>query len=208
MATALAPATAYGGGATATNSKDGFNQVPQKSGALTAWVDSTWLAAAKLYQQHPDVKLDIVTYDGDANGSNYLQTKVQLFNRTGKGRPDAVFSSQNNEVSWAVDAGFAAPLNKGSYRWGALEKFASGANGVCTVDGRVYCLRHDPDGRLLEVRDLPPHPSSKPAPSPNTPSWRCATRHARTTGGSGTCTTTATGNRPSPKPRRPSTAAC
>ncbi|MFF8002679.1 hypothetical protein [Streptomyces sp. NPDC007917] len=25
------------------------------------------------------------TYDGDANGSNYLQTKVQPFNRTRKG---------------------------------------------------------------------------------------------------------------------------
>ncbi|MGW7238335.1 ABC transporter substrate-binding protein [Streptomyces sp. NPDC054804] len=144
VATVVATATACGGGATATNSKDGFNQVSQKSGALTVWVDATRLAAAKLYQKlHPDVKLDIVTYDGDANGSNYLQTKVQLFNRTGKGWPDVVFSSQNNEVTWAVDANFAAPLNKGLVPVGTLGKFAKGANDVCTVNGTVYCLRND-----------------------------------------------------------------
>lgn len=144
VATVLTTATACGGGTTSTNSKDGFNQVPQKSGTLTVWVDSTRLAAAKLYQkQNPDVKLNIVTYDGDANGSNYLQTKVQLFNRTGKGWPDVVFSSQNNEVTWAADANFAAPLNKGLVPAGTLGKFAEGANDVCTVGGTVYCLRND-----------------------------------------------------------------
>ena len=144
VATVLATATACGGGTTSTNSKDGFNQVPQKSGALTVWVDSTRLAAAKLYQkQNPNVKLNIVTYDGDANGSNYLQTKVQLFNRTGKGWPDVVFSSQNNEVTWAADAHFAAPLNKGLVPAETLGRFAEGANDVCTVGGKVYCLRND-----------------------------------------------------------------
>ncbi|WP_405970562.1 ABC transporter substrate-binding protein [Streptomyces sp. NBC_00988] len=137
-------ATACGGGGTSTTSKDGFNQVPQKDGALTVWVDSTRLAAAKLYQkQHPNVKMNIVSYDGDANGSNYLQTKVQLFNRTGKGWPDVVFSSQNNEVTWAVDANFVAPLNKGLIPEATLGNFAKGANNVCTVNGTLYCLRND-----------------------------------------------------------------
>ncbi|MCX4594757.1 extracellular solute-binding protein [Streptomyces sp. NBC_01549] len=143
-ATAALTLTACGGGATGTTTKDGFGQAPQKDGALTVWVDATRVEAAKLYQkQHPDVKLDIVTYDGDANGSNYLQTKVQLFNRTGKGWPDVVFSSQNNEATWAVDAGFAAPLNKGLIPSASLGKFASGANDVCTVGGTLYCLRND-----------------------------------------------------------------
>ncbi|MFD8864384.1 ABC transporter substrate-binding protein [Streptomyces sp. NPDC059590] len=133
-----------GGGAVGTTTKDGFAQVPQKDGALTVWVDATRLDSAKLYQKlHPDVKLDIVTYDGNANGSNYLQTKVQLFNRTRKGWPDVVFSSQNNEVTWAVDAGFAAPLNKGLIPPATLGRFAEGANDVCTVSGTVYCLRND-----------------------------------------------------------------
>ncbi len=87
----------------------------QTDGTLTVWVDSARLAAAKLYQkQHPAVKMDIVTYDGDANGSNYLRTKVSLFNRTRKGWPDVVFSSQNNETSWAVRRGLHRPAEQGT----------------------------------------------------------------------------------------------
>lgn len=143
-ATVLLTVTACGGGTAGKTTKDGFAQVPQKDGALTVWVDATRMEAAKLYQQqHPDVKLDIVTYDGNANGSNYLQTKVQLFNRTKKGWPDVVFSSQNNEATWAVDAGFAAPLNKGLIPESTLADFSAGANDVCTVNGTVYCLRND-----------------------------------------------------------------
>ncbi|WP_405530355.1 extracellular solute-binding protein [Streptomyces canus] len=143
-ATVLLTVTACGGGTADKTTKDGFAQAPQKDGALTVWVDATRMDAAKLYQKlHPEVKLDIVSYDGDANGSNYLQTKVQLFNRTGKGWPDVVFSSQNNEAGWAVEAGFAAPLNKGLVDSGTLGKFAKGANDVCTVDGTLYCLRND-----------------------------------------------------------------
>ncbi len=89
--------SASGGGA-----KDGFTQAAQASGALTVWVDSTRVPAAQAYAKaHPNVKLNIVTYDGDANGSNSLQTKVDLYDRTGNGWPDVVFSAENNEVSWA-----------------------------------------------------------------------------------------------------------
>ncbi|MFI7300447.1 ABC transporter substrate-binding protein [Streptomyces sp. NPDC050121] len=145
VATVLLTVTACGGGSgTGTTTKDGFAQAPQKDGALTVWVDATRMDAAKLYQKlHPDAKLDIVSYDGDANGSNYLQTKVQLFNRTGKGWPDVVFSSQNNEVTWAVDAGFAAPLDKGLMPAIILAQFAKGANDVCKVNDTLYCLRND-----------------------------------------------------------------
>ncbi|GAA1941525.1 ABC transporter substrate-binding protein [Kitasatospora viridis] len=140
----LASVTACGGGSGGGKVADGFTQAPQGGGKLTVWVDSTRLAAAQLYQkEHPAVKLDIVTYDGDANGSNYLQTKVSLFNRTGSGWPDVVFSSQNNEATWAVSAGFAAPLDKGLVDPGVLSGFAPGANTPCTVDGTVYCLRND-----------------------------------------------------------------
>ncbi|MFF2078215.1 ABC transporter substrate-binding protein [Kitasatospora sp. NPDC058162] len=132
------------GGSSGKTTKDGFAQAAQSDGTLTVWVDATRVAAAKQYQAlHPEVKLDIVSYDGDANGSNYLQTKVQLFNRTGKGWPDVVFSSQNNEATWAVDAGFAAPLDKGLVPADTLNGFAKGANDVCTVNGTVYCLRND-----------------------------------------------------------------
>jgi multiple sugar transport system substrate-binding protein len=138
----LTVTAACGGGG--THGSGGFHPVKQTAGTLTVWVDSTRLPAAKLYQrQHPEVKMDIVTYDGDANGSNYLRTKVSLFNRTRKGWPDVVFSSQNNEATWAVQDGFAAPLNKGRIPASTLSGWAKGANAPCTVDGTLYCLRND-----------------------------------------------------------------
>ncbi|MEY9931458.1 ABC-type glycerol-3-phosphate transport system substrate-binding protein [Catenulispora sp. GP43] len=126
----------------------------QTGGTLTVWVDSTRLAAAQLYQKdHPEVKMDIVTYDGDANGSNYLQTKVSLFNRTGSGWPDVVFSAENNEVTWAVRAGFAAPLDKGLIPRATLDGWATNANAPCTVDGTLYCLRNDLSQTVLWYND-------------------------------------------------------
>ncbi|SDM81362.1 ABC transporter substrate-binding protein [Actinacidiphila guanduensis] len=140
----LATLAACGGGTSTGGGSQGFSPVKQTGGKLTVWVDSSRLAAAKLYQkENPSVKMDIVTYDGDANGSNYLRTKVSLFNRTRKGWPDVVFSSQNNETSWAVQAGFTAPLNKGLIPSSTLAGWAKGANDPCTVDGTVYCLRND-----------------------------------------------------------------
>jgi ABC-type glycerol-3-phosphate transport system substrate-binding protein len=148
LAAVVAVAIAACGGGSSSSSgspmKDGFSQAPQKSGALTVWVDSTRVPAAQAYQKaHPNVKLHIVTYDGDANGTNSLQTKVDLFNRTGSGWPDVVFSTQQNETTWAVSAGFTAPLNEGLIPQSTLSNFATGSLGVCTVSGKVYCLRND-----------------------------------------------------------------
>ena len=141
-----AAVSACGGGSSGSGSstKDGFTQVSQSAGPLTVWVDSTRVPAAQAYQKaHPNIKLNVVTYDGDANGSNTLQTKVELFDRTGKGWPDVVFSAENNEVSWAVSAGFTAPLNMGLIPSSTLSNFAGGALDPCTVGGKVYCLRND-----------------------------------------------------------------
>ncbi|NUP46536.1 MAG: extracellular solute-binding protein [Catenulispora sp.] len=131
-----------------------FKTADQTGGTLTVWVDSTRLAAAQLYQKNnPSVKMNIVTYDGDANGSNYLQTKVNLFNRSGNGWPDVVFSTQNNETTWAVQAGFTAPLNKGLIPQATLDGWATGANTPCTVDGTIYCLRNDLSQTVLWYND-------------------------------------------------------
>ncbi|WP_055587704.1 ABC transporter substrate-binding protein [Streptacidiphilus griseoplanus] len=144
LALVTVAACGSGGGGTGGGSRDAFHPVKQTGGALTVWVDSSRMPAAKLYQQqHPSVKLNIVSYDGDANGSNYLRTKVSLFNRTRKGWPDVVFSTQNNETTWAVDAGFTAPLNKGLIPASTLSGWAKGANDPCTVNGTLYCLRND-----------------------------------------------------------------
>ena len=62
-------------------------------GSLTVWVDSVRLPVAKAYAKaHPNVHLNIVTFDGDGNGATTLQTKIQLWNRTGNGWPDVIFS--------------------------------------------------------------------------------------------------------------------
>lgn len=56
--------------------------------------------------------------DGSAGGSATFQTKIALADQAGEGWPDVVFSTQNNDASWAsketngVQA-LAAPLNKG-----------------------------------------------------------------------------------------------
>jgi ABC-type glycerol-3-phosphate transport system substrate-binding protein len=146
----LVAVAACGGGSSSASAgsssgtSDGFTQAAQTSGPLTVWVDSTRLPAAQLYQkENPGVKMDIVTYDGDANGSNTLQTKVNLYNRTGKGWPDVVWSTQNNEVTWAEPAGFTAPLNKGLLPQSTLSNWATGALAPCTINGKVYCLRND-----------------------------------------------------------------
>jgi ABC-type glycerol-3-phosphate transport system substrate-binding protein len=141
-------ATACGGGGSSSGAssggKYGFTEATQSSGPLTVWVDSTRVPAAQAYQKaHPNVKLDIVTYDGDANGANTLQTKVDLFDRTGSGWPDVVFSAESNEVSWSQPAGFTAPLNKGLIANSILSQFSAGALAPCTVNGTVYCLRND-----------------------------------------------------------------
>ena len=141
---AVVVAVAACGSGSTTGGQNGFQPVQQTGGTVTVWVDSTRMAAAQQYQkQNPSVKMEIVSYDGDANGSNYLQTKVGLFNRTREGWPDVVFSSQNNETTWAVDAGFTAPLNKSLIAQSLLDGFAPGANDPCTVNGTLYCLRND-----------------------------------------------------------------
>ena len=148
VATALVLAgcgSSSGGGTdgAAANSEFGFKTVAQSDGSLLVWVDSTRLDAAKAYQTaHPEAKLEIVTYDGNANGSNTLKTKVQLFDRAKSGWPDVVFTTDNNTASWGSES-FTAPLNKGLVPDATIKGFAAGALDPCTVDGTVYCLRND-----------------------------------------------------------------
>ena len=146
LAVAVAVAACSNGSSSGTSgaTAGGFTPAAQSSGPLTVWVDSTRVPAAQAYEKaHPGVKLNIVTYDGDANGSNSLQTKVDLYDRTGSGWPDVVFSAESNEVSWAQPAGFLAPLSKGLIASSVLSNFSTGALAPCTVNGVVYCLRND-----------------------------------------------------------------
>jgi len=139
----VAPATTGSSGSSA------FKEATQTPGStITVWTDSTRLPFVQEYaKEHPNVKLNIVTYDGDANGSTYLQTKVQLFDRTGKGWPDVVFASPT-DVTWATvptnpsAQAFAAPVDQLVPK-SILDNFATGSLSPCQVDGHTYCLRND-----------------------------------------------------------------
>src|SRR6201996_5521810 len=148
-AVALAGCASVNATSTGSSSSSAFPEAKQVPGStITVWTDSTRLPFVQEYaKEHPNVKLNIVTYDGDANGSTYLQTKVQLFDRTGKGWPDVVFASPT-DVTWASvpttpgAQAFAAPVNQ-LVPTSILDNFAKGSLSPCQVGGQTYCLRND-----------------------------------------------------------------
>ena len=128
----------------------GFPVAPQSNGStITIWVDADRVAAADAFKKaNPDTPINVVTYDGSANGSNSFKTKIGLLDHAGSGWPDVVFSTQNNDAAWASQPAngqqaFAAVLNQGMVPQDVLSGFAPGALDPCKVDGKVYCLRND-----------------------------------------------------------------
>jgi multiple sugar transport system substrate-binding protein len=128
----------------------GFPEAKQDTSAtITVWVDSDRQAVVNAFEAaHPEIKVDAVSYDGSANGSNSFRTKMQLFDRSGSGWPDVVFSTQNNDAAWASQKtngkqAFAAQLDGGLIEKDTLSNFTEGSLDPCTVDGKVYCLRND-----------------------------------------------------------------
>ncbi|MER7640157.1 MULTISPECIES: extracellular solute-binding protein [unclassified Streptomyces] len=153
----LATAAALAGCASAdtttqssSSARPAFKPAAQKDGSqITVWADSTRLPSVQAYQKaHPDVKMKIVTYDGGADGSTYLQSKVQLFDRTGSGWPDVVFGTPT-DVTWASQATkpgaqpFAAPLDDKLVPQSTLDGFAKGSLTPCQFGGHTYCMRND-----------------------------------------------------------------
>jgi ABC-type glycerol-3-phosphate transport system substrate-binding protein len=114
---------------------------------LTVWTDSARLPMVKLYAKtHPGVKVNIVTFDGGANGDGSIESKVALFNRIGKGWPDIIFSEEANDVQRLAAPqfdNFAAVLNKGLVPNSVLKNYAPGALSPCMVGGKLECLRND-----------------------------------------------------------------
>jgi ABC-type glycerol-3-phosphate transport system substrate-binding protein len=150
MAMAALAACSSGSGSTGSNGKYGFPEAAQSSGGkITVWVDSDRIAAANAFKKaNPSVPINVVTYDGSANGSNSFKTKIGLLDRAGSGWPDVVFSTQNNDAAWASQKtngkqAFAAVLDKGLVPKDILSGFTKGALNPCTVEGKVYCLRND-----------------------------------------------------------------
>jgi ABC-type glycerol-3-phosphate transport system substrate-binding protein len=113
------------------------------SGAITVWVDAAREPVADAYiKSHPNVKVTKVVFDGDGNGATDLQTKIQLWNRTGSGWPDVVFSEQANDPVWMGQKpfDFAADLNK-VFPKNLIAGWPKPSLAQCTVNGRLVCLQ-------------------------------------------------------------------
>lgn len=139
--------------ALATAMSGGASTAASPSGSLTVWVDAVRLPVAKLYAKtHPKVHLKIVTFDGDGNGATTLQTKIQLWNRTGKGWPDVIFSEQANDPVWMAQKPFEFALNlKGVFPANLLKGWPSPSLAQCTVNGQLVCLQDNLAQEVLYV---------------------------------------------------------
>ncbi|MFI2363023.1 ABC transporter substrate-binding protein [Promicromonospora sp. NPDC019610] len=141
--------SACGGGTSgaATDSPYGFEAEEQEADSpITVWVDASREPAVDAFTKaHPDIPVNVETYDGGANGSGSFQTKITAFDQAGSGWPDVVFSTQNNDAAWAAvgQTPFAAPLDQGYFDQEFLDGFTPGALNPTTVDGTVYGLRND-----------------------------------------------------------------
>jgi multiple sugar transport system substrate-binding protein len=140
-----------GGGDTAAGSDYGFTTADQvKDSPITVWVDAAREPAVTAFKKaHPDIPIEMETYDGSSGGSGSFQSKITLMDQAGEGWPDVVFSTQQNDAIWASkqtpngEQGFAAPLNKGLLSQDFLDGFTPGANDITTIDGTQYGLRND-----------------------------------------------------------------
>ena len=140
---AIAPLVVAAVMALVATSTGGARQSKGVAGSITVWVDAVRLPAAKAYvKAHKNVQVKIVTYDGDANGATTLQAKIQLWNRTGKGWPDVIFSEQANDPVWMASKPFdyAAPV-KGLIPAKILSRWPAPSRGQCTVNGREICVQ-------------------------------------------------------------------
>ncbi len=112
---------------------------------LVVWVDATRKPMLQAYMKaHPGQKISMVIFDADANGSGTMQTKVSLFNRTGHGWPDVIFSAEQNDVTSLADPTFhyAGALNS-LIPTSVLNNFAKGSLAPCYIGTTLYCLRND-----------------------------------------------------------------
>ncbi len=113
------------------------------SGNLTVWVDAARLPVAKAYQAaHPNVKVNIVTFDGDGNGATDLQAKIQLWNRAGSGWPDVIFSEQVNDPVWMAQDPFNFAADMGAALGKDVTKnWPAPSLAQCTVNGTLVCIQ-------------------------------------------------------------------
>jgi multiple sugar transport system substrate-binding protein len=122
-----------------SSSTGGASSTDDPDAALVVWTDSTRQAGFEAYKKaHPDKKVTIVTYEPDS-----LLTKIQLFNRTGKGWPDVIFDPHPNDTAGLSSNlyKFAQPLDELVPK-NVQDGFGT-ANDTCKFNGKLYCLKND-----------------------------------------------------------------
>jgi ABC-type glycerol-3-phosphate transport system substrate-binding protein len=124
---------------------------PAPSGSITVWVDAVRLPVAQLYAKtHPNVHVNIVTYDGDGNGATTMQTKIQLWNRTGNGWPDIIFTEQANDPVWMGQKPFDYAMDlEGAFP--QIGSWPKPSLAQCTVNGHLVCLQDNLAQEVLYV---------------------------------------------------------
>jgi len=143
VATAAACSSSGGSSAPGTSPTGSAAAAGTVGGSLTVWVDSVRLPVAQAYAQaHPSVHVHIVTFDGDANGATTLQTKIQLWNRTGNGWPDIIFSEQVQDPVWMAEKPFdyAEPVTS-LFPASMLGQWPAPSTAQCTVNGTQVCVQ-------------------------------------------------------------------
>ncbi|MCZ9880968.1 ABC transporter substrate-binding protein [Arthrobacter sp. B2a2-09] len=132
-ATLLALSACSGGAPAQTKAADDPNAT------LLVWTDATRQTGFEAFQKaNPDVKMKIETYDPAA-----LLTKIQLFNRSGSGWPDVVFSQSPDDAAALSSSlyNFTAPLD--SLVPQDVQKNFGTANDTCKISGKLVCLKND-----------------------------------------------------------------
>ncbi|MDQ0634175.1 ABC-type glycerol-3-phosphate transport system substrate-binding protein [Arthrobacter pascens] len=134
LATAvLALSACSGGGASQAAPSDDPNAT------LLVWTDSTRQAGFEAFQKaNPNVKMKIETVDGSA-----LLTKIQLFNRTGSGWPDVVFSQNPDDATSLSSSQYNYMASLDSLVSQDVQKGFGNANQGCTQGGKLMCLKND-----------------------------------------------------------------
>jgi len=106
---------------------------------LLIWTDATRQPGFEQFKKaHPDVKMKIEVYEGGA-----LLTKIQLFNRTGKGWPDVIFDGQPNNVAALSRKLFDYTQPLDDLVPAEVRAGYGTANATCVIDGKTVCLKND-----------------------------------------------------------------
>jgi ABC-type glycerol-3-phosphate transport system substrate-binding protein len=125
-----------------------------KAAPLVVWYDAARAAYVKVYKAtHPHANIKWVLYSGDNNGDGTLQSKFALYNRVGWKpgvSPDVVFDEENYEAGWLGRPPFDDLLDLRPYISKKVLKNIEGMS-LCTVDGKVLCLRNDNAANVLWV---------------------------------------------------------